>query len=60
MQRQGRRPGFKFHSSWSLNSDEIEVNGFLDKTEHGNHVRVLEAVQDADLGIEVSSPLCLG
>jgi len=33
--------------------DEVEVHGFLDKTEHGNDMRVLEALQNADLGIEV-------
>jgi hypothetical protein len=55
MQRHGRRPGSKLRSSCSPNSDEIEVDGFLDKTGHGSDVRVLEPLQDADLGIEVSS-----
>jgi hypothetical protein len=43
MRRQGWRPGI------APAPDEVEVDGFFDKTEHGNDVRVLETLQDADL-----------
>ena len=33
--------------------DKIEVDRFFDKTEHCNDVGMLEALQDADLGVEV-------
>jgi hypothetical protein len=47
MQHNGRRP------SIAPAPDEIDVDGILDKTEHGNDVRVLETLEDTHLGIEV-------